>query len=151
LVANGDFEGSNEPACSDAISSELWTDQSPVANWIGASESTGFQNFFTPDCSSGNPFIGDWGSAAVGFFTATFPGDPASEWFQVQLDEPLTAGVQYCVNFSAFSYLENESPGDGLDVAILADPVDQDDIFYRHQPEYICSGILQPKWRVYPR
>ncbi|MGB6037951.1 MAG: hypothetical protein WBG42_16870, partial [Cryomorphaceae bacterium] len=131
LVPNGDFEEPDPVFCVGEPSSQLWSDLSPVANWIGAATSTGFSfnltpDYFNPDCGIGNPNDGVGGSSAVGFFTVTIFGDPASEWFQVQLTEPLVAGQQYCVNFFASSYLEIGSPGDGLDVAILSEPVVQD-------------------------
>ncbi len=155
LVPNAGFEDVNQEVCEFEITSELFLDQSPVAGWIGAAESGGFSNLYTPDyfnpnCTSGNPFIGVDESAAVGFYTVTFPGDPSSEWFQVQLDEPLTAGVQYCISFSAFSYLENGSPGDGLDVAILADPIDQDVLADGSNPTGFAPAYSNPTGEFIP-
>ena len=130
LVPNGDFEEADPVFCDDNESSELWSDLSPVASWIGAATTTSFSNIYTPDyfnedCAAGNPNEGVDQTAGLGFFTVSFTGFDASEWIQVQLSEPLVAGQQYCVTFSAKTYTEKGSPGDGLDVAILNDPVVQ--------------------------
>ena len=149
LVLNGDFEEVNQPDCSNIPFSELFFDQSPVENWIGGASSTGFSNIYTPDyynpeCAAGNPLLGVNQSAAVGLFTITFPGDDPSEWMQSQLVQPLVGGQQYCISFIAFSSSEIGSPGDGLDVALLDEAIEQNQITGTENPTFFTPAYSNP-------
>ena len=131
LVLNGDFEQVQDPACSGGqFAGQLYLDGTSAASWFGAINSTSFNNIYTPDyfndnCASHQSEGNCGGNGAVGFFSVTFPGDNSSEWVQGQLSQPLEAGKEYCITFSAFSRA-SVGAGDGLDVFILNSSFNQD-------------------------
>jgi len=130
LVPNGELENFFPEVCENLILPELYSDVTPVADWLGGAESFGpslafTPDYFNPDCNMAFPAPGVGGSAALGLFTITIPGDPSSEWIQVQLTEPLIEGTQYCISFFVFTPLELSVLSDGLDVALLNQPINQ--------------------------
>lgn len=131
FIANGDFEVPLEPGCSDpTLFGEMFLGQSPVENWLGAVQRTGFNNIYTPDylspdCQGRNISPCD-GTGSLGLFTVTFAGDPVSEYIQSQLNRSLEAGKEYCIQFSLASAVELGSPGDGFDVFLLGNRFSQD-------------------------
>jgi gliding motility-associated-like protein len=141
--------------CANATSSSLFLSQSPVNNWIGADETSSLfaltPDYYNPECAEGNPSIGINESSAVGFFTVFFIDDPASEWLQVELNEPLVAGQQYCISFFAFSYSEVGTPGDGLDVALLDSPINQTPAEDGPNPTFFTPIYSNPQGSFIPQ
>jgi gliding motility-associated-like protein len=132
FISNGDFETVSQPDCSDPnLFAELFIDRSPVADWIGTVQSNSFFNIYSPDylspnCNGRNLAPPCEGSGSLGFFTVPLTGDPPSEYVQSQLTMPLEAGREYCIEFEVASSMDVGTPGDGLDVFLVNDLVDQD-------------------------
>jgi gliding motility-associated-like protein len=155
LVPNGDFELFDPNLCANLILPELYSDISPVDNWIGASTSFGPSLAFTPDyfnplCNLAFPAAGVDQSAAIGFFTITIPGDPASEWIQVQLNEPLIQGEEYCISFSAFTPEELSTASDGLDIVLLDAPINQSPDGDGDNPTFFVPAYSNPPGQFLP-